>query len=813
MDDNYHITDEGMDLSLPDIINYFWRLKWWILLTLVVAIVGAYGYLKTQTRYYERTSWIKLNKNENSVNSQFSTLFGVDLSGNKALDDEVFILQSPSLMQKVVENLGLNRRYYHFTNPFVSQYDFLTFKQTEYYGNCPFRISLTPDPLYPESMQPNDVRLEFVHNGDSTYSVQHLTVNGVPRKLTQTRLPYDRPILLNGLCLSLSLDYGDEMADGDRYVATWTEPFTAARGFLKGLSVAIQGAKANRTDIVLMTYRDSSPDRASDILDMLAVVANQEARKYETFSSQEALNFISARLDEIADQLNIAEEGYKDYQASRAIVNSDAQTQLTLESDSQYKDQLTEILLQLEVLRMVYDFMNETPDGVYRLIPSYIVVADAGLNTMITQYNDKVVARDRMVFNSSEKNPKVLSINTELSASKRGIELSLENLIKVYSLRQRDLEKVLEKNRGQISDIPEQQMQLQHLSRKVEVIEPLYRMLQERREEIQIAMYAAEDTFRIVEPAFGNNIPVSPNRKSIYLLAFVFGLGFSPGLWMVRAFLRGKVETKADVEKATDVPVLGLLPRARQKKYPIIAQRGADQLTEAFRILRSNVQSLPGAKVFQVTSSVLGEGKSFVASNLALSLAYIGKKVLLIGMDLRKPVVQRIFKCCTDTDKTLVSYLSGRHDEIGEIIVHSPQADNLHLLFSGVIPADPTALLAGERAEALIAKLKAHYDYIFIDSTPYFPVTDASIINKYVDATLLIIRCDYTTLKLLKEVDAAVKRRINPIRSPYLVINDFNAKAPKYRYSYGDGYGYESITSYGYTYGKFGYGKKNNARP
>ena len=141
MDENYHIMEEGGDLSIPDIINYFWRLKWWILLTLVLALVGAYGYLKSQTRYYERTSWIKLNKNENSVNSQFSTLFGVDLSGNKALDDEVFILQSPSLMQKVVENLGLNRRYYHFTNPFVSQYDFLTFKQTEYYGNCPFRIS------------------------------------------------------------------------------------------------------------------------------------------------------------------------------------------------------------------------------------------------------------------------------------------------------------------------------------------------------------------------------------------------------------------------------------------------------------------------------------------------------------------------------------------------------------------------------------------------------------------------------------------------------------------------------------------------
>lgn len=816
MEENYNNThqqnlEQDGELSIGEIFGFLWKIKFWILISVVLALVGAHLYLKTQSNVYERTSYIKLNGGQKSSASQLSSLIGMDLGGNKALDDEVFILQSPSMMQKVVEQLGLNTRYYHYVNPFTSKdfkKDLLSIKQLEYYGDSPFSLALEPDPMYPQSMHPKSVRLEFVHNGDSTYTLNNLTVDGVKKSLDTKILTYGRPILLNGLTLTLSADYKDELKKGDKYVSTWTESFASARSFLGGLSVTVQGAKANRTDIVALTYRDISPARAADIINTLSVVANKVAREYKNQSSKEVIDFIDGRLADIYNQLSAAEKDYKEYQSSRALVNNNAQTNLTLNSDRQYQDELTDILLQLEVLRMVYAFMIETPAGTYRVVPSYIVVSDAGLSSMISKYNDKVISRDRMVFNSSEINPKVLSINTELNASKKGIELSLENLLRVYTLRQRELEKVLDKSKDKIADIPEQQLQMQHLSRKVEVIEPLYRMLQQKREEIQISMYATEDIFRLIEAAFGNNSPVAPSRQMIYLIAFVLGFALCPGIMFLRLLLRGKVETKLDVEKATDAPILAVLPRSGEKDYVLVPKTGRDHLSESFRMFRSNVQALPGdARVIQITSSVLGEGKSFVASNLALSLAYVGKKVLLMGMDLRRPALPKVFKCEVDSKKALVTYLVGKVNDLDDIIIHSEQSHHLDMIFSGVIPPDPTALLSSTRAEHLIEKLKNRYDYVIIDSAPYFPVTDSSIINKYVDATIYVVRCDYTSLKLLKEIDHVIHRRINPLRNANIVMNDFNMTSIKYRYSYGQGYDYENISSYGYTYAKgYGYG-------
>ena len=799
--------EQEEEISIGGLFNFLWRLKFGILITVVLALAGAFIYLKMQDVVYERTSWIKLNGNNGGNDSQFSLLFGMDLNGKKALDDEVFILQSPSLMQKVVEKLELNKRFYHYTNPFAP-IAVTPFRLTEFYGNSPFFISLTADPRYPDSMQPSGVRLEFTHNGDSTYTVGSLVVNGIPRKLDASVLPYNRPILLNGLRLTLGLAYGDEAVAGERYVATWTEPFAAARGFLGHLNVAVQGSKSNRTDIVTLTYKDTSPARAADIINTLTAVANQEAHQYEVNSAQDALDFISDRLADIATDLDVAEEGFREYQSRRALLNDNAQANLALNSDRQYKDQLTDIILQLEVLEMVHKFVVETPPGTYRMVPAYIVVSDAGLNSMIAKYNEKVVSRDRMVFNSSAENPKVLSINTELDASKKGIELSLDNLIRIYSLRQRELEHVLDKSRGQIAEIPEHQLQLRQLSRKVEVIEPLYRMLQEKREEIQISLYSSEDTFRVIERAFGSSQPVAPNRRMIFLLAFMVGFCICPGLWIIRSFLRGKVETKADVEKAVDATVLAVLPRScARRKYALIPKDGRDHLSESFRMFRANVESLPDAKVIQVTSSVLGEGKSFVAANLALSLAHIGRKVLLVGLDLRKPSLPRIFHCQADSSRSFVAYLADETKSLEEVIIPSGKSANLDLLISGACPPDPTVLLASPRTREMLEALREKYDYIIIDSTPYFPVCDASIVNKYVDATLFLVRCDYTTLKLLPELNNVLHREVNPIRRAYIVLNDFNAAALKYRYSYEEGYGYDNISSYGYTYGKYGYGK------
>ncbi len=819
MDENYKqrlriSLEQKRGKSFRDILDFIFRIKSWIIISVFFSLLVAFFYLKLQDNVYERSTWVKLNNNDDGgVSSQLTLLTGIDMTGNKKLDDEVFILRSPSMMKKVVEKLNLNTRYYYFEDPFTNGKTVIfkntfEFKKKEFYEDSPFSMKVEIDSLYPLSLRPSTVQIEFEHNGDSTYIIHSLTVDGQPNIPSSKQISYEEPILLNGIDLLLSLDYPDEITKGNRYVATWTDSFISAREFLNNLSVNIQGSKINQTDIVLLSYKDISAVRASDIANTLITTANEEARKYKAKSTLDVLSFIDGRLTDIEGQLKEAERGYKEYQASRALVNSNSQTNLTLSSDQKNKDNLTEIMLQLEILEMVYAFMIETPAGTYRVVPSYLVVSDSGLSSMISKYNDKVIDRDRMVFNSSEINPKVLSINTELNSSKKGIELSLENLIRVYTLRKRELEKVLEKSREHIADIPEQQLKMQELSRKVEVIEPIYLMLQTKKEETQISMYGGEDMFRVIEAAFGTNIPVSPDKKLVYLFAFILGFIISPGVFLLRTMIRNKVETKYDVEKTVDVPILAILPKNNESDYVLHSRSGRDQLSESFRMLRSNVMSLPDTRILQVTSSVLGEGKSFVSSNLALSLAYVGKKVLLLGMDLRKPSLPKIFPNCDfDHTRSLVGYLIGKTDNVDDIIIPSGISHHMDIIFSGIIPPDPTVLLSSNKTQDLLANLRIRYDYIIIDSAPYFPVTDSSIINKYVDATLYIVRCDYTSLQFLKEFKNLVCRKINPLRNANIVMNDFNAKAMKYRYSFGEGYGFDNMSAYGYTYGnKYGYG-------
>ena len=788
---------EDGSIAIRELIDYFWRMRGWIIFTVVVSLFLAFVYLKIQPPVYSRTTWIKLNGNETSINAELSLLPGLsDLSGNKRLDNEVFILQSPSLMNQVVEALGLNTRYYKIC---------YGIKRHEYYKDSPFSMTCSWDAAPRDSSGLSSVQIEFRHNEAGGFKLIRLLVDGARVPVADTPYSYGTPIALEGASIVIGNDRPGEMTPGARYVASWSTPYATARNFVGKLNVSVQGKGSNRTDVVLVSITDSSPVRAADILDNLVAISNQQARKYKAQTSLNIIEFIDSRLREISDQLNDAEAGYKDYQSSRALVNSDSQTTLAITSDMSYRDQLTGIRLQLQILRMITSFMDETPEGEYRVVPSNIGVVDSGLNSMIGNYNDKIIERNRMVANSSEANPKVVTVNTELEVGRKSIELSLANLIKVYSLRERELERILKDSRSQIEAIPQQQLEMQQLSRKLEVIEPLYLLLRQKREEYQITMFGEEDTFRVIEKAFGPNAPVGPNGMMVYLLALMFGVFIGPCVERLRAFIRSKVETKLDVETAVDAPILAVLPASRKKDYRLIPRSGHDSLCESFQMLRSTVQSFPDAKVFQVTSSVLGEGKSFVAANLALSLAYVGKKVVLVGMDLRKPALSRIFKFEADKDKSLFAYLDGKTSCIDDIIFPCALSDNLDLIPAGAVAPNPNELLSGERHVDLISELKKRYSYVILDCTPYFPVADASIINKSVDATLFVVRCDYTTLKLLREIDAAAHSRVNPIKNLNIIINGFDKNARKYRYGYGEGYGTGTL-GYGYGYG-YGYEK------
>ena len=803
--------NNNSSMSIREIFEFLWRLRYWIVASAVAALAIAFFYVRMQNPVYQRSAWIRLNRNDGTgaemeLLSEFS---GTGLT-KPNVENEVFIIKSPTMMSKVVDELGLNYRYYHYAMPVASSLkvgrSLFSRKLVEYYEDNPFELTFCIDSLYPEDMRPGSLSIEFKNLNGEEYQIKKIKVNGKKIDAPQKKYCFADTVNLNGCQFALNITDADAMIDKDSYISSWTNSFSCARSFVKDLTVEAQGQKMKLNDIVVLTMNDTKARRASDILNTLIFKVNDEARAYGNMAIVNTIKFIDQRLKDISKDLGAAEDDYKRYQSSKIVVDINSQSQVSIASDQQYTDQLNEVLLQLQVLDMISEYISEDNAGKYTVIPANIGINDAGLNSIIASYNTMVAERNRMISNSSESNPRVLSLNAQLDDQKRSIEISVANLVRIYSIRAKELAKTISAGKRKMADIPEQQFELQQLNRRLEVIEPLYLMLQQKREESQIRMYSQLETFRVIETAFGNSKPVSPNSRQIYLLAFILGCCIPPLAVWARMQLRTKVETKKDVTDKLSFNVISVLPKGDSVSNELISRNGRDITSEAFRNLRSNLQYLPDCKVIQVTSSIAGEGKSYVAANLAMSLSHVGKKVLIVGFDIRKPRLNKIFNPINSKYNSVVGYLIGKAESLDALVYPSGVSDTLDVIYAGPVPPNPTELLQQGRAADIISYFRSKYDYIIIDSAPYLPVSDSFIINSYADATLYTLRAGHTPLSILTEIQDALNSANRPMKNVNLVLNGVDLAASKYRYGYGYGYGYGHGSGYGYGYG-YGYGE------
>ena len=701
-------------------------------------------------------------------------------------------------MGKVVSELGLNTRYYHYIKPFANKLrignTWLNLKKVEYYNDCPFELLIERDPLYPENMQPGAIHLQFKDINGQQFLIKKLTVNGKKANTTKKAFTYGDSISMGTFSLILKLSSeAFEMSNGEKYVCSWSSPNKTARSLVNNLNATVQGRGKSQSDIITVSIHDNIPRRAEDILNTLVRIANDDSREYRNLSIQNTISFIDQRLAIISSELGDAETDYKNYQSSRAAIDLDSQTQLTMRGDLDYQKQLTEVQLQLQILDMISGYISENTSGEYKVIPANIGVSDAALNSTINNYNTLVTERNRMIANSSESNPRVLTNKQQLDDSKKAVEVSIANLLKMYRIREKELNKTLSISQRKMAQIPQQQFELQQLSRRMEVIEPLFQLLQQKREEAQIIMYSDKDDLRVIESAFGSNRPISPNKEMLLFIAFILGCIIPPAIVWFRSLINNKVQTKHDVEGHIHAQILACLPKNDESNYALIPQNGRDATSESFRMLRSNIQYLEGVKVIQVTSSVFGEGKSYVASNLALSIAHTGRTVILVGMDLRKPALQKIFPGIRPKPKNnVVGFLTGKCTRLSFAIEKSGVCDTLDVLMSGPIPPNPTEILSYDKQKELIEKLREKYDYVVIDSAPYLLVSDSMLINSYVDATLYVIRAGFTDMRLFNEINETIDSKYKPVKNAFIVLNGLDLTSGKFRYGYEKSYSYSN---------------------
>lgn len=783
--------------DLKTILSVVWGLKWWIILSVAACVIAAFCYVSaTRVRYTANNTILVVNRD--NVGSAETALLR-DITGitkNSKPLNEVSILKSRSLMQAVVEQLGLNYEYskVRMIKPLI--FDLNT---------SPFILTYDQQENYPTPVRADIV---FVPIDSAHFVIKSIKLKNGKYPFIDKEYAFGDEIQLWEHTFSIRQTGVHQVAYGSRYKVKMQPSLNKAKSLIKNLSVSsISSRTYIQSDIISLHYVDFLPKRCEAILNDLVYQYNEDSKSFRNKSTSNTIAFLDERLESISKELGQIEGQYQKYRRSNTVVDVNAQSSLSLTTDQKYESELNAVNLQIELLAIIRDYI-EHMNNARSVIPANIGIADTGLNATINQYNTLVMERNRMAASSSDSNPLVVAADSQINELLVSIRASIKNLEKSYGLQRTNIEVKLQEGRRKISNIPQQQQALSSFERQQQIKEPLYILLQQKREEALIALASISDQCKVIDTADSTAVPTAPNKNMIYLLALLLGFVLPPGVFYTKQFLRVSVDGKSDIISRTSLPVIASIPLTDQADH-LIRPNGRDPHEEALRVLRSNFRYYP-YRVYQVLSSSPGEGKTFIAANIAASLAHAGKKVLLVGVDLRKPRLGQMLGIKSHTHG-VVSYLIRRTDEIEPLIQHDlNNVAGLDVIFAGSVPPNPSELIESERMKEFIGKVKEMpYDYIIFDSSPYLPVADSVVINSFVDANLLVVRSGVTALKFVSELDNIVAQ--GKLKNVAIVLNGIDMTSHTYGYSNGYGYGhygyggYGGRGTYGYGYG-YGYG-------
>lgn len=787
--------------DIKKVLNVVWGLRWYIVASVVLCLILAYSYARiTRPRYTAKGTILLVTKGSN--NADMITITDMITGGsNSKVANEIEILHSRTMMQKVVEELGLNY-VYSKKRPL---------KPLIFYDNNPFEVLIDSTEHF---TSPPIIKLTFIPEDEQYFTIKSILLKD-PKDKKFTKYPIEKQkyhfgenITVGGHIMTLVMTHIGTVEFGDQYNATIMPSYLSARALVKNLTITTITSRNmyDRNEVINLSYNDFLPKRAENIIDWLIIKYNEDARKFSSLATSNTIEFLDERLGIISDELGAIESRFQSYRRSNTVVDVTSQSQITLSTDAKYEEQLNAIDVQIELLSIIKDYVSSMDNGL-TIIPANIGITDVGLNATINQFNTLLMERNRMLASSSESNPLVIQADSQLQDLLTSINSSVRNLEKSYKLQHSNINQKQKVAKSRLSQVPVQQQEISSFERERKIKEPLYILLQQKKEEAMISLYAISDQCKIVDSAENTAMRTSPNMKLIYLMALLLGIIIPPGIFFLRQALKTKVEGKFDITSRTDIPILASIPY-NEKGSQLMEVTGRDPFEETLRILRSNVRYL-GHRVFQVTSSVPGEGKSFISSNLAMTLAHTGLKVLIVGIDLRKPQLAKIFDIHQHHDEGLTPYLAGKTDDLSASIVHGVKdVPTLDVLPAGVIPPNPSELIESQRMQKAVDYLKSlDYDYLIFDSAPYLPVADATIFNRYVDANIFMLRAGVCELRFLEDLDQLAHD--GKMHNIYIVLNGVDIASRSYGYHYGYGYGRYGYgkNKYGYGYG-YGYGDK-----
>lgn len=792
-DEKYDDLFQGEDEKPIDYkaILFEYLMYWpWFVACLLVCIAGAWCYLRYQAPVYNVNATVLIKQGDkNKPSGQNASLEAMQdlgmLSMASNFDNEVEIIQSRTLLKEVVNALNLNITY---TEKRSFGYPM------QLYKNTPVQVWMSPDEAdkLTSSLQ---LQLECTPEGKVQVNTA-FSHNGKEQTLSKhfDQLP---GVLVTPVgTITLSSKDSTSIQEAHTIYATIISPTVAAANCKAHLSA---DPVSKVTTIVRLNYNDTNVDRGMDFLNTLVALYNRDANDDKNEVTSRTAEFIDTRIQIINQELGSTENQLATYKQKAGLTDLSSDAQLALQGNAEYTQKQAENATQLRLVQFLKEYIDN-PANQMEVIPANIGLTDNALATVIGQYNEMLTERKRLLRTSSESNPAVVNLDASIQATRKNVQTSVSSVLKGLEITRNDLEHQARKFEGKISNAPTQEKELLSITRQQEIKASLYLMLLQKREENAITLAATANNGRIVEEPLSGG-PVSPNSRTFYLLALVLGIGIPVSIIYLSNLLRFKIESRADVEKITNVPVIGDIPVVETKGNPIVVRENRnDLMEEVFRSIRTNIQFMlqENQKVVLFTSTSSGEGKSFTAGNLACSFAFMGKKVVIVGLDIRKPGINKVFHL-SHKEKGITQYLvDPEHTDLLSLCQTSSESENLYILPGGIVPPNPTELVARQTLDQAIEILKKHFDYVLLDTAPIGMITDTQLIARVADLSVYICRADYTHKSHYELINDLKKDHKLP--NICTLINCINMNQRKNGYYYGYG-------KYG-KYGKYGYGKK-----
>ena len=775
----------------------------WFVVSIIICIACAWGYLRLTTPIYNISATVLIKDEKKGGGASMSSeleKMGLEgfVSSSSNVDNEIEVLRSKSLAREVVNNLGL----------FVTYMDEDEFPSKELYHTSPVLVSLTHQEA---DKLPGRMEINMILQPTGALGVQ-ITVGEKEYRKQFDKLPAVFPTDEGTVAFFANNDtlsaVCPENITKERHITAFiNRPFSVLKEYVNSLSIA---PTSKTTSVVVISLENTNTRRGRDYINKLLEMYNINANNDKNEVAQKTAEFIDERIGIISKELGSTEQDLENFKRSAGITDLSSEAQIALTGNAEYEKKRVENQTQIN---LVMDLQRYMKGNEYEVLPSNIGLQDAASAGAIDRYNQMLVERKRLLRTSTENNPTIINLDTSIRAMRTNVQATLDATLKGLQITKEDLAREASRYSRRINDAPTQERQFVSIARQQEIKSGLYLMLLQKREENAITLAATANNAKIIDEALADDNPISPKKTIVYLAALVLGVGLPVGVIYLIGLTKFKIEGRADVEKLTSLPVVGDIPLADEKTGSIAVFENQNNLmSETFRNVRTNLQFMleNGKNVILVTSTISGEGKSFISANLAISLSLLGKKVVIVGLDIRKPGLNKVFNI-PKKEHGITQYLTNTTANLMDFVQPSDINKNLFILPGGTVPPNPTELLARGGLEKAIETLKANFDYVILDTAPVGMVTDTLLIGRVADLSVYVCRADYTHKAEFTLINELAEN--NKLPNLCIAVNGLDLNSRKYGYYYGYGkygkyYGYGKRYGYGYGYGEKHGGEK-----